>query len=59
MTDNKKRLGKSDRIRAAGKQQYEVYYVARKFGVTADRVRQVIKCVGNLRKRVYETLARD
>ena len=35
---------------------YEVYYVARKYGVSSDSVRNVIKRVGNNRKKVYAAL---
>jgi hypothetical protein len=48
--------GKSDRSRISGKQPYEVYYVARKYGVSADAVRKIIKRVGNSRKKVYSAL---
>jgi len=40
----------------AGKQRSEVSYVARKYGVSADTVRKVIKRVGNSRKKVYAAL---
>jgi hypothetical protein len=43
MADSKKKRGKSDRSRISGKESYEVYYVARKYGVSADAVRKVIK----------------
>ena len=56
MADSKKKRGKSDRSRIAGKEPYEVYYVARKYGVSADAVRKVIKRVGNSRKKVYAAL---
>ncbi|HET7806500.1 MAG TPA: DUF3606 domain-containing protein [Pseudolabrys sp.] len=56
MADSKRKRGKSDRSRVAGKQRSEVYYVARKYGVSADTVRKVIKRVGNSRKKVYAAL---
>jgi hypothetical protein len=52
----KKRGGKADRARVSSKQKYEVYYVARKFGVSADTVRSVIKKVGNMRVKIYAEL---
>jgi Protein of unknown function (DUF3606) len=52
----KKKGRKADRARVAGGQRYEVYYVARKFGVSADTVRKVIKRVGNSRAKVYAAL---
>ena len=43
MADNKRKRGKADRARVSGSQSSEVYYVARKYGVSADTVRKVIK----------------
>jgi Mor family transcriptional regulator len=56
MADSRKKRGKADRAKISGKEPYEVYYVARKYGVSADTVRKVIKRVGNSRKKVYATL---
>jgi hypothetical protein len=56
MVDSKKKRGKSDRSKISGKEPYEIYYVARKYGVSANAVRKVIKRVGNTRKKVYATL---
>lgn len=56
MADNKQKRGKTDRARVSGSQPSEVYYVATKYGVTADAVRKVIKRVGNSRKKVYAAL---
>jgi Protein of unknown function (DUF3606) len=53
-----KRGSKADRARISGKQRYEVYYVARKFGVSADTVRAAIKKVGNMRAKVYAELGK-
>jgi hypothetical protein len=47
---------KADRARISASQPSEVYYVARKFGVTADTVRKAIKKVGNSRTKVYAAL---
>ena len=51
-----KRGRKADRSKVSGKQPYEIYYVARKFGVRPDDVRQVIKKVGNSREKIYAAL---
>ncbi len=56
MADSKQKRGKADRSRVSGRQPSEVYYVASKFGVSADTVRQVIKPVGNSRKKLYAAL---
>lgn len=51
--DNKAKRGKQDRAKINGKEPYEVRYVADKFGVSPQLVRNAIKAVGNGRKRVY------
>ena len=56
MADSKRKRGKSDRSKISGQEPYEVYYVARKYGVSADTVRKVVKRVGNSRKKVYAAL---
>ena len=56
MAGKKKKSGKADRARVSGSQKYEVYYIARKFGVSADTVRKVIKKVGNMRVKIYAAL---
>lgn len=56
MADSKRKRGRQDRDKAAGLQRYEVYYIADKFGVTPDKVRAVIRRVGNSRRAVYGAL---
>jgi Mor family transcriptional regulator len=56
MADSKQKRGKADRAKVSGSQPSEVYYVAKKYGVTADTVRKVIKRVGNSRTKVYAAL---
>jgi hypothetical protein len=58
MADSKQKRGKADRSRVSGSQRSEVSYVAKKFGVSADKVRSVIKRVGNSRKKVYAALSK-
>lgn len=58
MADSKKKRGRADRSRVSGSERFEVYYVAKKFGVSADKVRSVIKRVGNSRKKVYAALSK-
>jgi Protein of unknown function (DUF3606) len=48
--------GKADRSRVSGSQRSEVSHAARKYGVSAETVRSVIKRVGNSRKKVYAAL---
>lgn len=56
MADSKQKRGKADRARVSAGQPSEVYYVAKKYGVSADTVRKVIKRVGNSRTKVYAAL---
>jgi Protein of unknown function (DUF3606) len=56
MAKRSKRSTKADRSKVAAGQPSEVYYVARKFGVSADTVRKVIKQVGNTRAKIYAAL---
>jgi hypothetical protein len=56
MADDKLKRGKADRARVSASERFEVSYVARKYGVSADTVRGVIKRVGNSRKKVYAAL---
>jgi hypothetical protein len=56
MADNKSNRGKRDRARISASEPYEVYYVARKYRVSADTVRKTIKKVGNTRVKVYAAL---
>jgi hypothetical protein len=58
MADSKQNRGKADRSRVSGSQRSEVSYVAKKFGVSPDKVRSVIKRVGNSRKKVYAELSK-
>ena len=54
MPDNKNNSGSQDRLRISGDQDYEVRYLAEKFGVLPAIVRKAISEVGNLRKDVED-----
>ena len=56
MSDNKNNSGSQDRLRISGDQDYEVQYLAEKFGVLPAIVRKAIAEVGNLRKDVEDFL---
>jgi len=45
-----------DRKKVAGGQDYEVNYESRKEGVSAKKVKQAVKSVGNSRKSVERKL---
>lgn len=54
MPDNKDIQGQQDRSRVAGGEDYEVQYLAEKFKVSADVVKEAIASVGNSRDAVEE-----
>ena len=54
MADDQTHIGEPDRSRVSGDQDYEVSYLSEKFGLTADKVRQLIKRVGNDRQKLEE-----
>jgi len=56
--DDKTKVGKPDRSRVSADQDYEVRNIAEKFGLTADRVRELMLRVGNDRDDV-EKAARE
>ena len=58
MPDDKTKVGKPDRSRVSADQDYEVRYIAEKFGLTVDRVRELMLRVGNDRDDV-EKAARE
>lgn len=58
MTDNKRKRGRPDRQKVAGKERYEVSYLAKKFGVSMKRVRAAIARVGHSRRKVEAELKR-
>jgi len=56
MADNKKKTGKADDIRVAGKQDYEVAYVAKKAGVKKSVAQKAVDATGPMRKSVEAEL---
>jgi hypothetical protein len=50
------RTSPAERSKISAKEPYEIYYVARKYGVSADAVRKVIQRVGNTRNKVRAVL---
>ena len=49
---------KQDRARVAGRQDYEVGYVAKKTGSSRKAVKKAVKKVGSSRKKVVRALGR-
>ena len=58
MPDDKTKVGKPDRSRVSADQDYELRNIAEKFGLTVDRVRELMLRVGNDRDDV-EKAARE
>ena len=52
MADDKSKRGAADRKRVAGGEGYEVSYFARKHGISKDQAQDLIKRVGNDRKKL-------
>jgi hypothetical protein len=58
MADDKSKVGEPDRSRVAAAEDYEVQYVANKYGITPEQVRELIAKWGNDRTRVEREAAR-
>jgi hypothetical protein len=58
MSDDKNKQDGRDRSQVAGNEDYEINYMAEKLGVTAERVREAIKAVGNDRQKIEEYLSK-
>ena len=52
MADDKSDRGAQDRARVSGEEGYEVEYFARKHGITPQQARDLIKEIGNDRKKL-------
>ena len=58
MPDDKSNVGEPDRSRVAGVQDYEVKYLAEKFGLSSEQARELIARVGNDRAKLEEEARR-
>ncbi len=58
MPDDKTKVGEPDRSRVAANQDYEVGYLASKYGLTSQQVRELVARVGNDREKL-EQAARE
>ena len=54
MPDDKQKLGKADRSKVARLQAYEIDYVARLFRVPVNKVKLLIRRIGNDRWKIYD-----
>ena len=52
MPDDKSKVGEPDRSRVAADQNYEVRYLAQKFGLSDEQARELIARVGNDREKL-------
>jgi hypothetical protein len=58
MADDKTKVGKPDRDRINTSEDYEVRDWAAKYGVTPERIREVVKKVGPMAKDVEKELSK-
>lgn len=56
MPDNKKKVGKPDRLRISTSERYELDYEAKKMGTSPAKVKAAAKRAGPMRKDVEEVL---
>ena len=54
MADNKNKIDKRDRSRVAGEQDYEVQYLTKQTGISADQAREIIRAYGNDRETILK-----
>jgi hypothetical protein len=54
MPDDKSKVGRPDRSRVAGDQDYEVQYLAEKYGLSQEQARELIARIGNDREKLEE-----
>jgi hypothetical protein len=52
MPDDKSHVGEPDRSRVSGEQDYEVRYLAEKYGLSSEQARRLIARVGNDRQKL-------
>jgi hypothetical protein len=52
MPDDKSKVSEPDGSRVAGDQDYEVNYIAEKYGLSEDQVRKLITRFGNDREKI-------
>ncbi len=54
MPDDKRNVGEPDRSRVSGDQDYEVRYLAEKYGLSEEQARELITRIGNGREKLEE-----
>lgn len=54
MPDDKTKIGKQDRERVAGGQDYEAQHLANETGITPELARDLIKAYGNNREKLLQ-----
>ena len=57
MPDDKSKVGEPDRSKVAKDQDYEVGYLAQKFGISSETARKLIDRFGGNRERIYAAAA--
>jgi hypothetical protein len=54
MTDDKSNVGEPDRSKVAGDEDYEVRYLAEKYGLSREQARELVARIGNDRAKLEE-----
>ena len=57
MPDDKSNVGEPHRSRVAGDQDYEVRYLADKYGLSQEQARELVRRIGNDRAKLEEAAA--
>ena len=58
MADDKSKIGEQDRSRVSGSEDYELQYIAKEAGVSAERPRELIRQHGPDRQKVLAAARR-
>ena len=58
MADDRTKRGRPDRLRVSATEDYEIAYIAKRFGITRKAAIRAIKNNHNIRKAVYRALSK-
>jgi len=58
MADDKTNRGEPDRSKVSGSEDYELDYLARKYGMTRDQARDLVDRVGTNREKLDDAAKR-
>ena len=58
MADDKTNRGEPDRSKVSGSEDYELDYLARKYGMTREKARELVERIGTNREKLDEAAKR-